>query len=105
MANLYNISGLQTDKDRPVAPASFAAAGGAAQVVLTWDDTSADYDILHIESSLDEVAWTYIAGVAKDVQTYTHTGLTAATTYYYRARAFKRLKSTTYLTDNDPTNA
>ena len=105
MANYYGISGLQTGKGRPVAPASFAAAGGAEEVVLTWDDTLADYDIMHIEWSLDDAAWTYLVGIGKDVETYTHTGRTAATKYYYRARVVKRLKCTTYLTDDDTTAA
>ena len=100
------VKGTQSSSSRPVLPASFAAAeDGATTVNLTWSDTAADYTEIEIDFSLDELAWTNIGRLAKDVEELAHTGRTASTKYYYRARVKKRFKWSAYVTDDATTEA
>jgi hypothetical protein len=54
---------------------------------LTWIDTSTDETNFKIERSLNGSTWTQIATTSAGVTTYSATGLSAGTTYYFRVRA------------------
>ncbi len=62
-------------------------------IKLDWTNNSANAEGVSIERSLDGVTYAEVATVAANIVTYTNTGLTANTGYYYRIRAYK---STTY---------
>ncbi|QSV44723.1 DUF2341 domain-containing protein [Geobacter benzoatilyticus] len=58
-------------------------------VKIDWTDNSANEDGFRIERKLtSEGAWTEAGTVAADVTTFTDTGLTANSTYYYRVRSY-----------------
>ncbi|MBI3911135.1 MAG: fibronectin type III domain-containing protein [Armatimonadetes bacterium] len=77
----------------PAAPSGLAVATVSdTELRLTWTDNAADETGFRIERSPDNVAFTEIATVGPSAGTggtvsYTDSGLTADTTYYYRVRA------------------
>jgi uncharacterized delta-60 repeat protein len=59
------------------------------QINLSWQDNSANENSFVIESSVGNPNnFQVIASVSANTTTYNHSGLTAATTYFYRVRAF-----------------
>lgn len=58
-------------------------------IKLDWTDGSTNEDGFSIERSTDGINYVEIDTVAANVVTYTNTGLTAGTLYYYRVRAFR----------------
>lgn len=60
-----------------------------AQIKLDWTNGSTDETGISIERSLNGTTWTIIDEVGSGVATYTNTGLTGTTRYYYRVRAVK----------------
>ena len=74
----------------PVAPSSLAAtAASPSQINLTWQDNSSNESGFKIErASASGGPWTQIGLVGANVTSCAHTGLTASTKYYYRARAY-----------------
>jgi len=72
----------------PVAPDALGAiAISSSQIDISWSDNSTTEDLFRIQSSADGTAWGDITTVDANVATYSHTGLTANTAYYYRVRA------------------
>lgn len=71
----------------PAAPSGLTAAGGNAVVDLSWTDNSSDETGFKLERSPDGTTWTQIAAPTANATTYHDSGLSAATTYYYRLRA------------------
>lgn len=67
-----------------------ATATGETTIDLTFTDNSTDEDGTKIERSLDgSTGWTVVGTNGEDDTTFTDTGLTAATQYYYRVRAYR----------------
>lgn len=58
-------------------------------IQLDWVNVDTTGDGVSIERSTDGVAYSEIDTVALGVDTFTDTGLSAGTLYYYRIRAFK----------------
>ena len=74
------------------APGSLTATtASTSQINLSWTDNSTGEDGFKIEQSTDNVSFTQIATVGANVTTYSNTGLTTSTTYYYRVRATSSL--------------
>jgi hypothetical protein len=75
----------------PAAPSGLAAvAASQSQVNLSWTDHSGDESDFHIERSPNgSSSWTQIATVGANVTSYSNTGLTCSTRYYYRVRAHR----------------
>ncbi|MGZ3769869.1 MAG: fibronectin type III domain-containing protein [Bdellovibrio sp.] len=73
----------------PSAPTSLATAVvSSSQINLTWVDNSADETSFVVErSSSSGGTFTAIATLAANATSYSNTGLTASTTYYYRVHA------------------
>lgn len=72
----------------PAAPNGLTATAiSATQINLTWTDNSGNETSFKIERSTDGVNFSQIATVGANVTSYSNTGLSAATTYYYRVRA------------------
>jgi len=74
------------------APSNLAATAiSTSQINLAWTDNSSTEDGFKIEQSADNVTFTQIATVGANVTTYSNSGLSASTTYYYRVRATSTL--------------
>lgn len=92
-------SGTHTSRSVSIAVQEGAAPDGApsglnavavseTQINLTWTDNSTDEDEFKIERSPDGAgSWVEIDTNPADDTTYSDTGLTLSTTYYYRVRA------------------
>jgi Galactose oxidase-like, Early set domain/Fibronectin type III domain len=81
-------AGATTIPRPPTAPTSLVAtAASSSQIHLTWTDNSANESGFTIERSLDGTTFAMLVSVAANVTSYTHSGLTAGTTYYYRVYA------------------
>jgi hypothetical protein len=62
----------------------------ASQINLSWTDNSSDETNFRVESSPDgSTGWTEIGSVVANSPSYSSTGLSACTTYYYRVRAYR----------------
>jgi hypothetical protein len=71
----------------PATPANFTAtATSATDIQLAWDDVATE-DGYYVEHN-DGSGWVLVATLPADTIAYTDTGLTGATTYTYRLRAF-----------------
>ena len=90
----YNTAGGLIDSytvttTTPAAPTGLtAAAASSSQINLTWTDAADNEAGFTIERSLDGATWTQVASVAANATSYASTGLSAATTYSHRVRAF-----------------
>ncbi len=73
----------------PVAPSSLTAtAASSSQINLSWTDNSTNETGFKIERKTGSGGtWSQIATVGAGVTSYSNTGLSAFTTYYYRVRA------------------
>src|SRR5439155_21764812 len=64
-----------------------ATAVSIGQINLAWSDNSSTETGFKIERSPDGVTFTQIATAGSNVTSYSDTGLSAGTRYYYRVRA------------------
>lgn len=89
---------------QPLAPSSLTAtAAGSTEIDLSWTDASSDETGFTIERSLNgSTGWTEIADLAAGSTSYTDTGLSNGTTYYYRVAAYNSYGSSAY---SDTANA
>jgi endo-1,4-beta-xylanase len=74
----------------PTAPSSLAAsAASTSTIALAWIDTATTETAYKVERATSATGpWTELSGaLAANSSTYSATGLTAATTYYFRVRA------------------
>ena len=74
----------------PDVPTSLnAVAASDSQIDLTWADNASDESAYRIERSPDGLAWAEIVTLPADSASYNDTGLTCATSYTYRVRAYR----------------
>lgn len=73
-----------------------ATAVSGTRIDLTWTDNSNNEDGFKIERSLDGITFTQIATVGGSITKYSDTGLTCATFYQYRVRAFNANGNSAY---------
>ncbi len=69
----------------PAAPTGLTAtAASSSQIALSWTDNSTNEDLFEIWRA-DSITWTYeyLTQVGPDTMTYSDTGLSADTTYFY----------------------
>ena len=67
------------------------------QLTLLWSDTNSNESGFKLERSLTGATpWSQIATVGANVTTYTNSGLTCATPYYYRVRAYTGSNNSAY---------
>src|SRR5918996_6598545 len=73
----------------------------AVELALTWNDNSTDEDGFYIERRVG-TSGTYqqIAGVGRNVASYTDANLSNGTTYCYRVRAFNAVGNSAYSNEN-----
>ena len=80
------------------APGSLTATASSTSAIdITWTDTSSNESGFRIERKTDsEETYAQIATVGANVGSYTSTGLTTSTTYYFRVRAYNATTHSTY---------
>jgi phosphodiesterase/alkaline phosphatase D-like protein len=72
----------------PAAPMVLSATGtSATSISLTWKNNASNATAVLVEDSTDSVTFTQIASLGGKTTSYSSTGLTAGTLYYYRVRA------------------
>ncbi|WP_187260733.1 phage tail protein [Pontibacter beigongshangensis] len=84
-----NISVINTEpgSTQLATPANFSAEVlSDTQINLTWSDV-ANESSYRIEASTDNSAWSLLNAPAANATSYSHTGLTASSTRYYRIKA------------------
>jgi transcriptional regulator CtsR len=67
-----------------------------SQINLTWQDNSSDETGLKIERKTGTGSYSQIATVGANVTSYSNSGLSARTTYYYRVRAYNNVGNSDY---------
>jgi len=81
----------------PNAPSDLIATPiSSSQINLTWQDNSGDETGFKIERKTGTGSYSQIATVGANVTSYSNTGLTASTTYYYRVRAYSAAGNSDY---------
>lgn len=81
----------------PVAPSRLASTGASAsRVSLVWRDNSSNESGFRIERRIGSGAWSQIASVGTNVNTFANTGLMSSTNYEYRVRAFNKSGTSAY---------
>jgi titin len=92
-----NMASATTLAVPPAAPSALTAtAVSSNRVDLSWTDNAGNETGFLIERSPDGINFTQIATVGANVTTYSNTGLTASTTYYYRVRATNSAGNSAY---------
>jgi hypothetical protein len=72
----------------PAAVQSFTAtAASSTQINLSWTDKSGVETGFRIERSTDNTNWSLVTTTAANATSFSNTGLTASTLYYYRIRS------------------
>ena len=86
------------------APSDLVATAVAEdEIRLSWTDNSDDELGFKIERKKDEETFTEIDTTSADVTSYTDTGLSIDTTYYYRVRAYDDADDSGYSNEADAT--
>ncbi len=80
----------QATSTLPNAPSSLTASRvSSSQINLSWIDNASNESGFYIErASTSSGPWTQVATVGANVTSYSNTGLSCGTTYYYRVRAY-----------------
>ena len=86
-SDYVSISG--TTSNTLLAPSGLSATATSNTTIdLSWQDNTVNEDGFKIARSTDGTSYTDITTVGQDVTTYTDTGLTFNTTYYYQVRGY-----------------
>jgi titin len=90
----------------PNAPSALAATAiSSSQIDLSWADNSLNENVFRIERSTNGVSFAQIGSVGAGVKTYSDTGLTGNTIYYYRVRANNNAGNSSYTNTSSATTS
>jgi len=94
-------SSINTSVSEPVGPSQLATDPlSSNHIDLSWSDNSSTESGFKIERKAEsEATFTHVATVGADVESYGNTGLSEATTYYYRVTAFNSAGNSDYSND------
>ena len=85
------------------APTNLVATINSSTVIkLTWNDNSTSETGFKIERSADKITWAVVGSVDANVKVFENSGLTPATKYYYRVRAYNATAFSEYSNLTDP---
>lgn len=85
---LGNAAFTTTGETPPAAPSNLAAVTvSTSEIDLTWTDNSDNEDGFRVRRSTDNVTFDEIVVTAANATSYSDTGLTGNTTYYYKVKA------------------
>lgn len=95
----YNSNGTSADSNvasvttpalaKPAAPTTLAAtAVSTSQINLTWADVSTNEDGFRVERSTNGTTFSALTNVGINATSFSDTGLTASTKYYYRVLSY-----------------
>ncbi|MBN1672278.1 MAG: S8 family serine peptidase [Kiritimatiellae bacterium] len=91
------IATVITPEGPPAAPAGLVAAvAGSSRIDLAWEDRSENEEGFRIARRRSGTSTWQTWTVARDVQTYADTGLTADTLFYYTVRAYNAAGQSAY---------
>lgn len=83
-----DVSGPSAPPAPPAAPSGLGAtAAGSSQVNLTWNDNASNETSYQVERSTNGSTFSLAATLGADAESYSDTGRSANTTYWYRVRA------------------
>jgi predicted phage tail protein len=82
-----------------------ATAASASQINLSWTDASNNETGFRIERSVDNVTFALVTTTAANATTYSDTGLSDSTQYFYRVRAVNALTNSGWAAGNATTQA
>jgi hypothetical protein len=82
-----------------------ATAGSSGQVNLSWTINSSTQTGFEVFHSVDKVNWSLVATTAANATSYSDTGLSGSTTYYYRVAAVMSNAISDYATASATTAA
>ncbi|WP_394147541.1 PKD domain-containing protein [Shewanella atlantica] len=86
---LYISSETLQGGDVPATPTQLGATPiSSSRIDISWTDESNDESGFNVERSLDQSSWSNAGSVGANVTTFSDSGLSADTTYYYRVTAF-----------------
>jgi hypothetical protein len=98
-------SGFSSGGTVPAAPSGLTAtATSSSQINLTWTDNSTNETGFKIERKTGAAGtWSQITTTAAGATSYSNTGLSASTTYYYRVRATNATGDSSYSNEANAT--
>ncbi len=86
-----------TPQAAPATPTNLTATAiSTSQINLAWRDNANNEDGFMIERSVNGTNFTQIATVGVNVTTYSNTGLSTNTRYYYRVRGYNTVGNSAY---------
>ena len=92
-SNVLEVTTLGT----PAAPTGLTTSGvTTTSINLSWTDASSNEAEFKIERSTDGASFSQIGTTAQNTTTFTSSGLTAGTKYYYRVRASNEIADSGY---------
>ena len=96
--NWFKIVNVSTTSSTvPAAPSGLAASASSSSAIgLTWTDNSTNETGYYVQRSSDGTNFSQIASLGAGATSYSSTGLTAATKYYYRVNAYNSAGASAY---------
>ena len=95
IANEANVSSI-TDVWAPLAAPALTSAGGSGGINLLWTASGTAATGFLVERSTDGLSYTQVAALGASANSYSDTGLTTGTRYFYRVRATSAAGNSAY---------